>query len=111
MTENFEKKTTKTLADHSKNFDDHDKTLADHGKKLDKHQVILEKLVTKALEHDDEFVKVRDEIKETREQILSAIDSAMKKMSNVDEEQVMTRATLDRHEEDIVDIKKKLKVA
>lgn len=108
----------KKLGDHDKDFvridkkfDEVDKHFADVDKKLDKHQVILENLAAKALQHDGEFVKVRQEITDTRDQILSAIDAYAKKTNDVEIEQLSTGVMLIRHEDDIAKIKKVVKIA
>ncbi|MEI8061051.1 MAG: hypothetical protein WCG99_02030 [Candidatus Berkelbacteria bacterium] len=104
MIENFEKKTTKTLTEIQKKLSEHDKKFTSHDEKFDR-------VVNKLLDHDDKFEQIEDQIKQTEDRILSAIDTAMKKMTNVDEEHVMIRATLDRHEDEIIKIKKVVKLA
>jgi len=112
-----EEKILKKLNNHDKNFknielklDNHTKVLDEHGKKIDKHQAILDKLVVKTLEHDDRFDRIEDKIQETEDRILSAIDLTMKKILNVNQEQILIGATLDRNEEEILHIKKAVKL-
>ncbi|MCX6810565.1 MAG: hypothetical protein NTY30_02410 [Candidatus Berkelbacteria bacterium] len=122
---NNEDKILKKLNDHDeqfekidKNFDligkklkEHDKHFAEVDKKLDKHQVILENLVAKALGHDDKFVKIEEKIQASQDRILEAIDSYAKKTTDVEIEQTATSAMLIRHEDEIIKIKKVVKLA
>ena len=118
MTENFEIETTKTLAEHGQTLAEYGRILADHGKKLDKHQVILENPVAKVLQHDDEFEKVCQQIKESENRILEAIDNFVKKTDDVEIEQTSTIAILGRYQDEIdsnkkqiIKIKKVVKIA
>jgi len=118
MTENFEKKTTKTLAEHGKVLAEHGKVLAEHGEKLDKHQISLEKIVARSFELEDKIDKLDSKIDKVQDRILSAIDGVVKKNSDNEIEQVSTIAILDRHQnaidsnkKEIIKIKKAVKLA
>lgn len=65
----------------------------------------------KLLDHDDEFAKVHQEIHDAKIEVLGAIDGLAKQVKHFNIEQVSTRVTLTRHEEDIKKIKKVLKLA
>lgn len=69
-------------------------------------QKVVERILQLENKIDDFRDELKGEMRENKDDILSAIDSAMKKMADVDEEQVMTRATLDRHQDEIDSNKK-----
>lgn len=104
MTESFEKKTTETLAKITKKLSEHDKHFADHDAKFDR-------VFKKLLDHDDKFERIEDKIKESEDRILEAIDSFAKKTTDVETEQLSTSVILARHEDEIIKIKKVVKIA
>jgi predicted nucleic-acid-binding protein len=73
-----------------------------------------QKIIEKILQLEDRIDRVESSLNEkidkVQDNILSAIDSYAKKSSDFSDEQVMTRATLDCHEEEIFNIKKKIKI-
>ena len=99
-----EDKIIKKLTDHDKRFDNHDK-------RFDCVDEKIERLAIKMGQLDDKIGRVDSKINEFKDDILSAIDSYAKKTTDVEIEQLSTRATLDRHEDEIITIKKKIKIA
>ncbi len=108
----------KKLEDHDKRFNDHDKKfdkiskqLLIHDKRFDEHDVRFDKIIKKLFEHDDIFIQIRQEMKDMKNEILSAIDAFAKDSKDVKIEQFSLGRAVSRHETDIIKIKKTLKIA
>ena len=111
MTENFEKKTTNTLAEHGKVLAEHGKRFDAIDEKLADHDAKFDRVFSKLLEHDDRFEQIEEKIQNTEDRILTAIDGIAQRLDISETERIATRSTLDRHEKDITKIKKTLKLA
>lgn len=115
MTENFEKQTTKTLTEIKNKLSEHDKHFKDYDEKLDR-------VFNRLLEHGGRFDQLENNITRKfdtfEDRILTAIDSIVKKNSDIDLEQLSTEVALDRlkdeidlNKKEIVKIKKVVKIA
>ncbi len=121
-------KIIKKLKDHDKRFDDHDKRFDDHDKRFDKidqkfsdidkklknHDGKFDRVISKIFELEDKIDQVNSsltsQIKGSENRILSAVDSFAKKNTDFEIEQVSFARILTRHEDDIIKIKKAIKI-
>lgn len=98
MTENFEKKTTKTLTEIKNK-------LSEHGKHFEDYDAKLDRVFNRLLGHGGRFDQLENNITRKFEifedRILSAIDGVVKKNSDIEIEQTSTIAILDRHQDEI----------
>ena len=77
------------LQDHDKRFDEHDKRFD----QLD-HQVDF--LAKKSFEHDEQFTKVHEEIRQFRNEYLDGQDKMMQILNRLDQERVFTNLAIQR---------------
>lgn len=64
-----------------------------------------DKIIKKLIDHDDEFQKVREEIRESRNDVLTGQDTIIGMLQKFDTEQAAMRSALKRHEDDIYKLK------
>lgn len=68
------------------------------------------KVIKKLLEHDEEFEKIRSELKENQDEILTRLDGIMVIVQRIDQERIFTFEYVKRLQKDIDKVKKILKI-
>ena len=127
------------LLEHDKHFKAHDKKFDQIDKRfdavdkrfdtvelrLDHNDEVHKKLIKKLFDHDDEFVRVHDEIRDLRNDMNTRSDEMLTILKRLDEERIASYSRFDRiekeqnihkiklaeHDKSIITLKTKLKVA
>ena len=72
-------------------------------KELKQHRSLLDKIVIKVIEHDEQFKELREEIKHTvtKEEFTTKMDKLIGMYDRIDQERIVTNDTLKTDEEKI----------
>lgn len=91
----------KKLLEHDKRFDQNDKRWDQNDKRWEENNKCLDKMIKKLFSHDEEFIKVRKEIKDLRDDFLHGQDIMMTILKRLDEERVFTATWIERVEKEV----------
>lgn len=77
-----------------------------------------DKIIKKLLDHDDEFTKIREEMREYNDRAMTRFDEMMVILQRLDQERVFTlervkrlESDVEKHTKDLKEIKRILKIA
>lgn len=86
---------------NDKRWEQNDKRWEQNDKRWEKNEKCLDQLIKKLFSHDDEFIKVRKEIKDLRDEFLHGQDIMMTILKRLDEERVFTATWIERVEKEV----------